>query len=154
MKGLSTDHLNSVLKSNPTSKRFFIGTFPSCLIVRTRKKEFGFITNTENHESGGLHWNGWFVRNNVIYFFDSYGRPPTDAVFPHEYRDILLKYRQFKYFKYRIQSFNTHTCGYYCIHFILYFSMGLNFENLRNCYTGDVEKNDIIAVKTVNIIIN
>ena len=86
---LSTVQLESLLRRNPITKRYFIGVYPSCIYPRSRKKTYCFITNTDDHEEGGEHWNGFFVRDKTLYFFDSFGRSPNDDTLPHSYRDIV-----------------------------------------------------------------
>ena len=67
---LSTQQLDSMLKQEPMTKRYFIGVFPSCFInqVSLPRRNHCFITNTDNHESSGEHWNAWFVRDGILYF--------------------------------------------------------------------------------------
>ena len=53
-----------------------------------------------------------------------------DETLPHSYRDIILNFNHVRYFANQIQSFDSFTCGYYCIHFLVIFSVGLDFKNL------------------------
>ncbi len=155
MTSLTTGHINSILKGNAMTKPYFIGTFPSCMIgPLPRRKEYCFITNTDNHESSGTHWNSWVVKDKIIYFFDSFGRSPLHAAFPHDYRDILLMFNNnFQYFDKQIQPIDSFTCGYYCIHFIMIFSIGLDLNNFSSEYSSDTNKNDIIVMNIIRSIV-
>ena len=150
---LSTVQLESLLRRNPITKRYFIGVYPSCIYPRSRKKMYCFITNTDDHEEGGEHWNGFFVRDKTLYFFDSFGRSPNDDTLPHSYRDIVLRFKNVKYFPHCLQSFDSFTCGYYCIHFLLLFSMGLDFQSLMNEYSFDTQGNDLHVLNVIKSII-
>ena len=151
---LSTTNINDILWANPYTKRYFIGTFPSCGVKKLPKKKiFAFVTNTDDHSKPGTHWNSWFVRGDTVYFFDSFSRSPMDKSFPHNYRDIVLQFKKFSYFNVRLQSYDSFTCGYYAIHHILLFSLGLNFKDLRDEYSRDTNKNDIAVLKIIKSII-
>ena len=147
---LNTSNLNTILNENCVTKRYFIGTFPSCTIGRLpRKKAFAFITNTDHHNNSGTHWNAWFARDGTVYFFDSFGRSPLHETFPHDYRDILLKFDTFKYFNGQIQSVDSFCCGYFCIHFILNLCLGLDMQSFSRDYFKDTNKNDLIVMNII-----
>ena len=154
---LSSSHLQSILKREPSTSRYFIGVFPSCLVnpsIFPRKKQFCFITNTDNHERGGDHWNGFYIRDGVLYFFDSFGRSPRDMTLPHSYRDILLNFKRVEYFNKQIQPFDSFTCGYYCIHFLILFSMGLNFKHLEEEFNFENrQENDLHVLNVIDSIL-
>lgn len=150
---LSTLHLDSILKGNDISKRYYLGTYPSCLVSIPRRRRYSFITNTDNHSSSGGHWNAWFINDGTLYFLDTYGRSPYHETFPHDYRDILLKFEHVEYFKYRIQPFDTSTCGYYCIHFLLLLSLGLNLDDFKEYYSSDTYENDLIVINKIKLLV-
>ena len=154
---LSTLQLNQILTQEPSIRRYFIGTFPSCLVnpkCLPRRRQFCFVTNTENHESSGEHWNAFFVRDKTLYFFDSFGRSPSDETLPHSYRDILLKFDNVKYLNKQIQPFDSFTCGYYCVHMLLVFSMGLDFSNFMEEYNVlKKQENDFHVLNVIDSII-
>lgn len=154
MKGLSNDQIDSFVNVDVWMRRYYIGCFPSCQDIKIPKtRRTSFITNTHNHSKSGQHWNAWFVEDKTVYFMDSFGRSPLDDSFPHDYRDIVRKFNNFKYFPYRIQPFKSFTCGYYCIHFILIFSLGLSMIDFKNEYTDDLNKNDVKVINILNTII-
>ena len=55
-----------------------------------------------------------------------------------------------EYSKVQIQSFNSVTCGYFCIHFIYVLSLGLDLEFFLNEYSNNFMKNDEFVVDFVN----
>ena len=153
---LSTHHLDKILNEEAVTRQHFIGTFPECLILTIPPPErriYSFITNTKNHEDGGEHWNAWFVRGKKLYFFDTFGRAPNDVTFPHSYKDFLFKFGRVYYSKKHIQPFNTFTCGYYCIHFLFTFSLGLDFNHFLLDYSNELSKNDVIVLNIIKSIL-
>ena len=150
MKPLTTIQLNNVLMNNPVTKKYYIGTFPGCVIPAVKSKKYSFITNTDLHDQRGEHWNAWMVQGQKVLFFDSFGRDPSDSTFPEIYKELLNGLKILDYTKTRVQNFTSSTCGYYCIHFIYLLSLGLDFEFFLNEYTDDFMKNDIAVIDFVN----
>ena len=150
MKPLTTIQLNNVLMNNPVTKKYYIGTFPGCVIPAVKSKKYSFITNTDLHDQRGEHWNAWMVQGQKVLFFDSFGRDPSDSTFPGIYKELLNGFKVLNYTKTRVQNFTSSTCGYYCIHFIYLLSLGLDFKFFLNEYTDDFRKNDIAVIDFVN----
>ena len=56
-----------------------------------------FILNTGTHRNGGIHWQALYIdHEHIAYFFDSYGRKPSDIfrAFAHELLTVSY-YREF-----------------------------------------------------------
>ena len=68
-----------------------------------------------------------FCNIRKVLFFDSFGRDPRDSTFPEIYKELLNRFKIFKYTKTRVQDFTSSTCGYYCVHFLYVLSLGLDF---------------------------
>lgn len=154
MKGLSNEQIDSFVKGNIWMKPFYIGCFPSCHNIKIpKRRRTSFITNTDHHSKSGQHWNAWVVLDKTVYFMDTFGRSPLDVSFPHDYRHIVGMFNNFKYFPYRIQPFDSYTCGFFCIHFILIFSVGLNMSNFKKEYTKNVNENDVKVINILNSLI-
>ena len=149
---LSTVELNEILTKNNVTKNTFIGTYPSCMSPSTKKNIYAFITNTDNHLSIGTHWNAWFVNNNEITFFDTFGRSYYDTDFPYIYEEITKKFKKVKYSTVELQSKDSWTCGYFCVNFIYSLSLGLDFKEFLNEFSNNLELNDYIVLKFVNSI--
>tara|TARA_B110000046_G_C12906809_1_gene361081 strand:- start:86 stop:541 length:456 start_codon:yes stop_codon:yes gene_type:complete len=149
MNALTTKKLDRMLQNNPITKRFYLGTFPSCISPVTNKTKFSFITNTQGHELGGAHWCGWMVNGKTIIFFDSFGRDPTDPAFPQDYKDIIRNYR-LKYNNVQLQDFSSNACGYYCMHFLYILSLGLDLDFMLSDYSSDFKNNDIVVYNLID----
>ena len=152
MKALSTLEIDNILKNNAVTKHKFMGTFPSCMYPRTTRREYCFITNTDDHTQSGIHWIAWYIKNSTVSLFDSFGRSPSDDYFPEQYLDFIRKFRCVKYAKRQIQKTGSTSCGYFCIHFIYLLSLGLDFEGFLEEYF-DLKNSDNVVYRFFNSII-
>ena len=140
MSALNTIDLNQILQRNPITKKVYLGTYPACEIPKSRKKRYCFITNTDQHDEPGTHWTAWMVEGDNVEFFDSFGRPPNDFQMPYEFKKYILG-KKVSYSTLRVQEFSSSTCGYFCIYYIYFRSMGLDYKyiikELLNLYDND-----------------
>jgi len=117
MNRLSTIDLNRVLKRNDVTKHVYIGSFPACIIPKTRKKRYFFITNTDQHDGPGKHWTAWMMDGDKAEFFDSFGRSPENLGF----LQFLEKHaKTWQYNNICVQSMLSGVCGQHVICFFLY----------------------------------
>ena len=145
----TTRELDEILKSNPVTKKYFLGTFPACMSPRTARKRYSFVTNTDEHDQPGVHWCGWMVDGKKITFFDSFGRHPTDPAFPLHYSDIVKDFK-LEYNKKQLQDFSSNTCGHYCIQFLYILSLGLDLDFMLNDYSSNFKENDIVVYNFID----
>ena len=151
---ITTKDLNKILYENSVTKRFFVGTHPSCILPKTTKTFYSFITNTQNHDEFGGHWNAWIVDGKRLTFFDSFGRDPKDVTLPEHYKDFIRRFRIVDWVRTRVQGWDSKACGYFCVHFIYMLSLGLNIKIFLREYTSDFEMNDQIVFDFVSSIIS
>ena len=120
-----------------------VGVFPADQISLTWSRPAAYVFNTQKHNRPGLHWVAIYVDKigNGCYF-DSFGKPPY--ILDHINR-IRRNVRKFRWNPYQLQSKNAGTCGYYCIMFLHYMSVGVGFRRFLQCFSTDLEKNDQIV---------
>jgi len=53
-------------------------------------KQAIFIYNLEPSYMNGSHWIATYVKNNVIYYFDSFGLPPFQEIVDHAKKKLKL----------------------------------------------------------------
>src|SRR5688572_4791044 len=77
---MDTYQITSILKyREPATSTTFIGTYAGDKIPSSRKKKVqAYVVNTENANKSGKHWILIILKNNVGYYFDSYGQRPTN----------------------------------------------------------------------------
>ena len=141
---MDTDTLNNVLFSNPFTRNRFLGTFPACAPICTRKKIYGFITNTEKHDESGEHWCAWWVKKDHAVFFDSFGRPPTDEAFPRDFRKLAGRFKSCSYIDLPVQLPGTTSCGHFCADFIYRMCRGKSVTNFLLKYSEIGANDDIV----------
>ena len=153
MNPLTTKQLNKILKDNNVTNRYFLGTLPACNYPKSKNDVYSFITNTDEHNQPGEHWNAWFVGDGKVIFFDSFGRTPYDQALSKHYRDFIKKFNEVEYSRTQIQGFNTSTCGLFCVHCIYVLSLGLDLNDFISDYYNDFKKNDKVVYDIVNSIL-
>jgi len=150
MKDLTNKDINDVLFKNSVTKRYYIGTFPACLFPIIKSGKVAFITNTDEHDKAGEHWNAWIVDGNVLTFFDSFGRSPLDETLPKQYHEFTNCFKNVQYVNSRIQGWESNMCGYFCIHFIYILSLNLEVKHFLSDYTKNFDFNDKIVANILN----
>lgn len=72
-----------------------------------------YVVNTDPSSLPGSHWVAFFHPHpNIIYFFDSFGRAPTELGFNFPTNCTI------RFNPYLIQSLTSRCCGQYCIYFL------------------------------------
>lgn len=154
MKPLRTEDLNKILKNDLVTSKTYLGAFPSCIFPKTKKKQYSWISNTDNHVEKGEHWVCWFVNGNKVNFFDSYGRHPDDSTLPFNFQEFANQFNVIKFSTKRVQRWDSSACGYFCVHFIYVLSLGLDYDVFLNDYSkSNFKMNDYFAVNFVKSII-
>ena len=79
------------------------------------------ILNHDHSSNGGTHWTCLFIKNSVVFYFDSFGNdPPLEVI---DYCKGLERYCS----TFKIQEYGEVICGHYSI-FVLYrLSIGFSF---------------------------
>lgn len=134
--------LKQILTKNPYTRRVFLGVYPSCKVPVSKRKSYCFISNTQSHEKTGKHWVVWFIKNDRVLFFDSFGRSPYNADFPHSFMDMAERFQKCSYVAKPVQHPSSAWCGLHCMHFIFMLAVGLSVDEFLKNY----EKNDIVKL--------
>lgn len=87
------------------------------------------IVNIHNSNQKGIHHSAVYKneKGNPIYFFDSYGNPPSDEIInliDHEFSSCVT------YSTFKIQKPNEKWCGQLSIWFLYQLSLGVQYENI------------------------
>ena len=143
MSALSNVDLDKVMEGNDVTKQVYLGAFPACVFPRSRKKRYFFITNTDQHDKPGTHWTAWMVDGDKVEFFDSFGRSPDSKHFPKQFREYV-RGKSVLFSSFRVQQFSSSTCGYFCMYYIYFRSLGLDFSYIFNQFKNLKENDDIV----------
>ena len=91
-----------------------------------------FVINLDKYSNIGTHWVALYVRNNDIAYFDSFG---VEHI-PEETKAFIgNKNIQKKIF--RIQTYDSIMCGYFCIGFIHFVLAGKTLTNFTNLFSSN-----------------
>ena len=69
----------------------------------------GFV-NIDNGSQGGTHWTCFYIKDNISYYFCSFGSQPDKFLLKQLPKPII-------YHNYKIQDINSKLCGSYCLYF-------------------------------------
>ena len=152
MSALTTIDINQILWNDPITKKIFLGSYPACEIPNSKKKRYSFITNTDQHDKPGTHWTAWMVEGDNVEFFDSFGRSPKNFQMPHEFKHFILG-KTVSYSTLQVQEFSSSTCGYFCIYYIYFRSMGLDYAYIMKEFMS-LYDNDDIVIKFINSLLD
>ena len=81
------------------------------------------VINIDESKNEGTHWTCLFIKNEIPYYFDSFGFPPTEEV--KRYCQKSGDYNSFE-----IQKVNEVICGHYCCYVLYKLSNGYIFKDI------------------------
>ena len=113
---------------------------------QTKRTFYTFISNSEEHDKAGEHWNAWVVSGSTVTFFDSFSRDPRHKHFPRHYTEFIKKFDKVNFVSKRVQSTKSTYCGLFCMHFIYIMSLGLDVNSFLEDYSSNYDKNDDAVV--------
>jgi hypothetical protein len=82
------------------------------------------VLNIDNSKNQGTHWTCLFIKNNKLYYFDSFGFEP-----PLEVKDYYKGEERY-YNSFKIQQNDEVICGHYCIYVLYRLSNGYDFYDI------------------------
>lgn len=145
MKGLTTKQLNYIL-SRGVTKQYFKGTFASDQDFENFKTPFCVVSNVQGHTKSGDHWVAFFVYKDVMYYFDTFGRPATNVAFPQVFGQFS-KTRKCFYNPRIVQGLFSETCGVYCIFVLRQLSENVSWRKILKSFSNIPSQNDDVMRK-------
>ena len=108
----------------------------------SKMKDGAFVINLDEHSDIGTHLVALYVKNNDITYFDSFG---VEHI-PKEIK-AFIKNRNIKTNIFRIQAYDSITCGYFYITFIDFMLKVKSLTDYTNLFLPrDFTKNDDIIL--------
>ena len=106
-----------------------------------KTKDGAYIINLEECSDIGTYWVALWVNNNDVTYFDSFGV----GHIPKEIKTFINN-KNIKTNIFRIQAYDSITCGYFCIRFIDFMPAGRTLTEYTNLFSPNNFKknNDII----------
>ena len=106
-------------------------------------KDGAYVVNLDGYSDIGTHWIALYVNNKTVTYFDSFG---VEHI-PKEVKKVINNKKIIANI-FRIQAYDSVMCGYFCIGFINYMSMGKSLTDYTNLFSPNNFK------KNGNIILN
>ena len=94
--------------------------------VSKKDSDKGFV-NVDNGVMGGTHWTCFIVKDNKLYYFDSFGGKP-DKPLPKHLPTPL------KYHKCNLQDIYSKLCGSYCLYFFYLIERMKDYDTFLEMY--------------------
>lgn len=130
---MNTDHISSILHSDPSTSQIFKGVMPRDHFVNCKVAFPGlYVCNTDTSDQPGSHWISiYFSKNGKCEYFDSYG---VFSLFSDLTHKLLSIDKNLNYNNQTLQSVNTNVCGIYCIIFCMMRSRGFTLNYIINTF--------------------
>ena len=129
--------LTNLLSNEPR----FIGAY-SRYNLNDKIKDGAYVINLDEYSDIGTHWIALYVNNKTVTFFDSFGveYSPKEIKRFINNKNIIANI-------FRIQTYDSVICGYFCIGFINYMFMGKILTDYTNLFSpNNFKKNDNIIL--------
>ena len=116
-------------------------------------KNGAYVINLDEYRDIGTHWVALYVNNKTVTYFDSFGVehiPKEIMKFICNEQSSSAKARNKKIITniYRIQSYDSIMCGYFCIGFINFMFNVNSLTDYTSLFSpNDFKKNDDIILK-------
>ena len=91
------------------------------------------------------HWIALYIKDNVVDFFDSFGRPPIHFMLRFKGKHVIVHSK-------RLQHDESNVCGYYCLAFI-YMKLKGNLSQFFQMFSEDKRLNDFKVVQFVHMLL-
>ena len=102
-----------------------------------------YVVNLDEYKSIGAHWIALYVNDDNVTYFDSFG---VEHI-PKEIKKFIGNKNVMTNI-YRIQTYDSIMCEYFCIGFIDFMLKGKSFLDYTNLFSrNDYDKNDKMILK-------
>ena len=105
-------------------------------------KNGAYVTNLDEYSDIGTHWVSLYVNNKTVTYFDSFW---VEHI-PKEIKKFINNKNAIANI-FRIQTYDSVMCGYFCIGFIDFMLKGKNLTEFTNLFSpNNFKKNDDIIL--------
>ena len=128
---------NFEIRAYYQNKSRFNGVYSRDNLPKTIKNG-AYVINLDEYSDTGTHWVALYVNNKTGTYFDSFGveHIPTEIIKFINNKNIITNI-------FRIQAYDSVTCGSFCIGFINYMFKNKSLINFKNLFSPNgFRKND------------
>ena len=131
---MNSDQIQAILEHFVAVPMRFLGVFPQDQFPEL-KQNTCFVINNKPSSHSGEQWLAFFIKSNVVEFFDSYANPPASYGFNVNAICVMRS---------PIQAYDSDTCGDHCIFYLVYRSRGWERDRIRSIYSESLGRNDLL----------
>ena len=138
---MNSSRLEQIFINDPCTAHMFAGFGnPDIILPKINYFPSFVILNTDSYLGKGEHWCViCFTENKYCYFFDSFGRPPTEYNFISTLRSMCSTIRHNSR---AVQGTLAETCGHHCVYFCMKLCIGWSPDKIIKSYSFSTRKND------------
>lgn len=137
-----TDQLRQCCKRDEDINPSFLDVFPADFLPSRLPDTCSFILNTDPSSKGGQHWVAACKIDGRPFYFDSYGRKPSDW---YPGWNIL---NGFKRSTEDFQQDTSDVCGDYCLNFLKNMTSGRSFDSFLKVLDETDDLGNDIAMRS------
>ena len=143
--------IDNIINSLSEIKHLFLGIYKNDTIpfeLQSKRNGF-FIVNTTVKISTMGHWILYYIKDNCLYFFDSFGQPLSVYGLDIESFFDTYNYDKIKVFNSALQDDMSYVCGAYTIYFA--YMMGKNHSTyyIKSRFSSNKKRNDSLVTKFI-----
>ena len=134
--------LTSYMEQDRWIRERFRGIYPIDLIPENLPSKSIIIVNQDTSNQKGSHWVViHYTSDAIVEYFDSVGKPPKLEV-----QNLLLSQdMMYMYNNRRLQSYNTYTCGLFCLFYSYYSCRGVNLNGILRHFNDSLLDNELLV---------
>ena len=134
--------LTSYMEQDRWIRERFRGIYPIDLIPENLPSKSIIIVNQDTSNQKGSHWVViHYTSDAIVEYFDSVGKPPKLEV-----QNLLLSQdMMYMYNNRRLQSYNTYTCGLFCLFYSYYSCRGVNLNGILRHFSDSLLDNELLV---------
>ena len=141
----------SIVNSLPETKYSFLGCFKNDTIpfeLQLKRNGF-FIVNTTVKISSMGHWILFYIKDCVLYFFDSFGQ--SLDIYGLDIESFYTSYTgpKIKVFNSPLQDDMSYVCGPYVIYFAYMMSKNHSTYYIKSRFNKNKKRNDTLVTKFI-----
>lgn len=140
---MDSRQLINFMKNDKYIKPWVGGVYARDTVPKQLKKSCVYIINLDPVYKLGSHWILLYNSENSVYF-DSLGNPPVNDLV----NLIPSMNKPVSYLAYRLQDYNSKTCGHFCIFFAHFLCKNVKFYEVVNMFSKvDLNYNDLLVTE-------
>ena len=115
-------------------------------------KKGAYVINLNEYENTGTHWVSLFVKANKAIYFDSFGIEHIPIEIKKFINNDTTKSSSLEHIEsniFRIQTYDSIMCRYFCIEFINYVLKGKKLLDYTNLFSANDFKNNDQVIKRI-----